>query len=33
MWHVPAVRILALQDEFQLGRRVAGIRTGGVIDG
>jgi para-nitrobenzyl esterase len=33
MRHAPADRILALQDEFQLGRRVSGIRTGGVIDG
>jgi para-nitrobenzyl esterase len=33
MRQVPADRILAIQNEFQLGRTVAGIRTGGVIDG
>lgn len=33
MRQVPADRILALQDEFQLGRRVQGLRTGGVVDG
>jgi len=30
---VPADRILAIQNEFQVGRSVEGIRTGGVIDG
>ena len=33
MRQVPADRILAIQNEFQLGRSVPGIRTGGVIDG
>jgi para-nitrobenzyl esterase len=33
MRQVPADQILAIQNEFQLGRRVAGVRTGGVIDG
>ncbi len=33
MRQVPADRILAIQNEFQLGRTVAGIRTSGVIDG
>ncbi len=33
MRQVPADQILAIQNEFQLGRSVAGIRTGGVIDG
>lgn len=33
MRNVPADQILAIQNEFQLGRSVAGIRTGGVIDG
>lgn len=30
---IPADRILAIQNEFQVGRAVAGVRTGGVIDG
>jgi para-nitrobenzyl esterase len=30
---VPADQILAIQNEFQLGRRTAGVRTGGVVDG
>jgi para-nitrobenzyl esterase len=30
---IPADRILAIQSEFQVGRTVAGVRTGGVIDG
>ena len=33
MRQVPADRILAIQNESQLGRAVVGIRTGGVIDG
>jgi para-nitrobenzyl esterase len=33
MRQVPADRILAIQNEFQVGRSVAGIRTGGAIDG
>jgi para-nitrobenzyl esterase len=33
MRQVPADRILAIQNEFQVGRNVAGVRTGGVIDG
>ncbi len=33
MRQVPADRILAIQNESQLGRSVVGIRTGGVIDG
>ncbi len=33
MRQVPADRILAIQNEFQVGRTVAGIRVGGVIDG
>lgn len=33
MRQVPADQILAIQNEFQLGRSVAGVRTGGVIDG
>lgn len=33
MRQVPADRILAIQNEFQLGRSVAGVRTSGVIDG
>jgi para-nitrobenzyl esterase len=33
MRQVPADQILALQNEFQLGRSVQGVRTGGVIDG
>lgn len=33
MRQVPADQILAIQNEFQLGRRVAGVRTGGVVDG
>lgn len=33
MRQVPADRILSVQNEFQVGRTVAGIRTSGVIDG
>ena len=33
MRQVPADQILALQNEFQLGRSVEGVRTSGVIDG
>ncbi len=33
MRQAPADQILALQNEFQLGRSVAGVRTSGVIDG
>jgi para-nitrobenzyl esterase len=33
MRQIPADRILAIQNEFQVGRAVAGVRTGGVIDG
>jgi para-nitrobenzyl esterase len=33
MRQVPADRILAIQNEFQVGRSVAGVRTSGVIDG
>ncbi len=33
MRQVPADRILSIQNEFQLGRSVPGIRTSGVIDG
>ncbi len=33
MRQAPADQILALQNEFQLGRSVSGVRTSGVIDG
>jgi len=33
MRQVPADRILAIQNESQVGRSVAGVRTSGVIDG
>jgi len=33
MRQAPADQILALQNEFQLGRSVAGVRTSGVLDG
>ena len=33
MRQVPADQVLAIQNEFQLGRSVQGVRTGGVIDG
>jgi para-nitrobenzyl esterase len=33
MRQVPADRILSIQNESQLGRSVAGVRTSGVIDG
>jgi para-nitrobenzyl esterase len=33
MRQIPADRILAIQGESQVGRSVAGVRTGGVIDG
>ena len=33
MRQVPADRVLSVQNEFQVGRTVAGIRTSGVIDG
>jgi para-nitrobenzyl esterase len=33
MRQIPADRILAIQGESQVGRNVAGVRTGGVIDG
>lgn len=33
MRQIPADRILAIQGESQVGRSVAGVRTGGVLDG
>ena len=33
MRQIPADRILAIQQESQVGRAVTGVRTGGVIDG
>jgi para-nitrobenzyl esterase len=33
MRQVPADRILAIQNETQVGRSVQGVRTGGVVDG
>ncbi|MCX6551271.1 MAG: carboxylesterase family protein [Acidobacteria bacterium] len=33
MRQIPADRILAIQNEFQVGRAVTGVRTSGVIDG
>lgn len=33
MRQIPADRILAIQNEFQVGRTVTGVRTSGVIDG